>query len=98
MITTAQAELVNIGFEVFCAAVAWFNVFKIFKDKQVSGIFWQSWIIFVAWRYWDFFYMYPALQMHIAQMLTLGSAIGQTVWTVAAIYFSYFKTKPVVRA
>ena|ERR1035437_220541 len=96
MITTEQAEVVNIGFEVFCAVIAWINVYKIFKDKKVQGMFWQSWIIFTAWRYWDLFYMYPALHMPIAAMITVGSVVGQSIWTLAAFYFAYFKTESAV--
>ena len=82
-------ELININFEIFVACVAWINVRKLLEDKEIKGIAWSPYIIFTCWRFWDVFYMYPALGMRYAALLALISAIGQSVWVCCALYFEY---------
>lgn len=53
-------DLINGSFELIGGVVGWLNVYKLYKDKAVKGIYWPLSLFYLAWGLWNLGY-YPYL-------------------------------------
>lgn len=81
-------DAVNGIFESFGGILCWFNVFKLFKDKEIKGIsIWVS-IFFCIWGFWNLYY-YPSLQQWWSFWGGILLVSGNSFWVILAIFFTY---------
>jgi len=79
-------DFINAGFELGGSIVAWSSVFKILRDKDVKGIYWQGVLFFSAWGYWNIFY-YPSLGQWLSGVAGMILAMGNSAWVILAIHY-----------
>jgi len=82
-------DLINGTFEIGGAVALLLNVYRLYKDKKLSGVHLAPTMFFVVWGYWNLFY-YPHLHQWISFFGGMGIVIVNTIWVVMAIYY---KTK-----
>jgi len=79
-------DIVNGLFEVVGGILCWFNVFKLFKDREIKGVYWPVTAFFALWGWWNLYY-YPSL----GQWASFGGGVflvlGNTVWAIMALRF-----------
>ncbi len=80
-------DLGTAFFEFGSAVITTLTIFKIIKDKHVSGVFWKSWFFYVAWTSWEILFVYPALNLELAYYLCWVRLFGQMTWLVLAMYY-----------
>ena len=54
-------DLINGSFELVGGVVGWLNVYKLYKDKVVKGVYWPLSFFYLAWGLWNLGY-YPYLK------------------------------------
>ena len=84
-------DLVNGIFELIGAFFAWVNAYKLFKDKEIKGVYWPIWIFYTAWGGWNLWY-YPALNQWLSFIAGALLTGGNLAWVVLAIIF--FRRQP----
>ena len=80
-------DLINGLFEFGGAIVSWINVFKLFKDKEIKGVYWPMWIFFSSWGIWNLFY-YPSLKQYISFFAGIFLVSGNIVWVFLAFKYN----------
>jgi hypothetical protein len=83
-------DQINGGFEAIGAVLAWVNVYKLHKAKEIKGVFWPLTAFFSSWGIWNLYY-YPALGQWLSFYGGLGLTLGNAVWVVLAIITIYKK-------
>lgn len=58
--TAQYNDMINAIFEVGGGYFSWGNVYKLYKDKIVRGVYWPMWIFLSAWGLWNLYY-YPSV-------------------------------------
>lgn len=79
-------DLLNALFEFGAAIVMWINVLKLYKDKQIHGVFWVVWIFYACWGIWNLYY-YPMLNQTLSFYCGIILVIGNIVWVSLAFYY-----------
>ncbi len=80
-------DFVNGAFEIVGALFNSINVYRIMRDKSVTGVSWIPTAFFTAWGVWNLYY-YP----HLGQWLSFFGGIAQIavngVWVYLALHYS----------
>ena len=79
-------DLINGTFELGSGLLCWMNVWKIWKDKVVKGVYWPANALFAAWGWWTLYY-YPSLNQWMSFMGGIFLVICNTTWVVLAIKY-----------
>ncbi len=80
-------DLINGLFELGGAVVSWINVYKLYKDKVISGVYWPMWIFFSSWGLWNLIY-YPSVGHYISFYAGIVLVSGNITWSVMAYKLS----------
>ena len=80
-------DLINGMFEAAGSVAIWMNVARLVKDKQVRGVCWEASVFWTSWAYWNIFY-YPHLHQWMSFAGGISIAVANTVWALAAFYYS----------
>ena len=80
-------DLINGIFEFIGSAVIWANIFKLYKDKEVKGVFWPVWFFYSVWGIWNLYY-YPSLDQWISFSAGIIMVLGNSLWVSMAFYYS----------
>ncbi len=83
-------DLLNGLFELGGAVVAWMNAYKLYKDREIKGVYWPVWIFFSSWGLWNLYY-YPSLGQYISFYAGIILVSGNIAWVVLA--FKYIRGK-----
>ena len=71
-------DTVNGLFELFGAFFSWRNAYQLYRDREIKGVYWPSWVFFAGWGLWNLYY-YPSLgQWHsfaAGAVLTAGTIV-----------------------
>jgi hypothetical protein len=84
-------DIINSCFEFGGAIVIWINIYKLYKDKEIKGVFWPVWIFYAIWGLWNLHY-YPSLNQMFSFYAGICLVIGNIIWVIQAFYYST-KTK-----
>jgi hypothetical protein len=76
-------DLINGLFELGGAIVIWINVYKLYKDREIKGVFWPVWIFFSFWGLWNLYY-YPSVGHLISFYAGIVLVCGNICWAVMA--------------
>ena len=79
-------DLVNGLFELIGSVLIWINVYKLYQDKIVKGIYWPVTFFWGIWGFWNLYY-YPFLEQWLSFVGGLIMAIGNTAWVIMAYYY-----------
>ena len=79
-------DMVNGFFELIGSVFVWINVYKIYQDKEVKGIYWPLSIFFGAWGFWNLYY-YPFLDQWVSFYAGIVMAFGNVAWVWLAYYY-----------
>ena len=83
-------DLVNGLFELVGSVLVWINVYKLYQDKEVKGVYWPITFFWGAWGLWNLYY-YPFLDQWLSFVGGLIMAVGNTAWVVLAYYYALKK-------
>ena len=78
-------DTINALFEIVGAAIVWANVRRLWIDRAVRGVLWQSWAFFAVWGGWNLFY-YPALGQWWSAMAAAAMVAGNLSWLLLALW------------
>ena len=81
-------DLINGAFEFLGSVASWQNVYRLVKDKKVSGVSINAMIFFMAWGTWNLYY-YPGLGQPISTIGAATMLLANTTWFVLAIMSQY---------
>jgi hypothetical protein len=85
--------MINGFFELVGSVFVWINVYKIYIDKEVKGMYWPLSIFFGVWGFWNLYY-YPFLDQWVSFWAGIVMAGGNVAWVWLAYYYmSYMKGK-----
>lgn len=84
------ADLVNAAFELGGAVFMWANVAKLWRDRQVAGVYWPVTAFYAVWGAWNI-YFYSAMAAPLSAWASWGVMLANAVWVVLA--FKYRKRK-----
>jgi hypothetical protein len=79
-------DLVNGLFEFFGGIWLWLDVLKLYKDRDIKGVYWPTRGFFAAWGIWNLFY-YPSLDQWWSFAGGLWIVAANLVWVVLAIMY-----------
>jgi uncharacterized membrane protein HdeD (DUF308 family) len=78
----------NAIFEMAGAIFTLVNVVKLYKDKQIRGVYWPIWIFYTLWGFWNLYY-YPMVDCWWSFVAGIFLVTFNTAWIVLA--FKYRK-------
>ena len=87
-------DIVNGLFELLGAYFTWMNAYRLWKDREIKGVYWPATAFFAAWGMWNLFY-YPALGQWCSFCGGAVLVIGNMWWVVMALRLKFFTTSPV---
>lgn len=76
-------DLINGLFELGGAVVTWMNVYKLYQDRIIKGVFWPVWIFFSTWGLWNLYY-YPSVGHFISFYTGIVLVSGNITWCTMA--------------
>lgn len=85
---TNHADMINAFFEFGGGLLNWWNVWVLYKDKDIKGVFWPAWAFFGVWGLWNlyFYSYYDAMWSWIGGLFIVSANI---VWVWQAIHYKY---------
>src|SRR5690349_21170123 len=79
-------DLINGLFELTGGLLNWGNVIRLYRDKQVRGVYVPAWALFTLWGFWNLYY-YPHLNQWMSFAGGLVIVTANTVWVALAGYY-----------
>ena len=83
-------DIINGSFEFIGAYFTWMNAFKLYKDKEIKGIYWPTTLFFTLWGIWNLVY-YPALEQWVSFAGGVVLVSGNVMWVILLIM--YYRNK-----
>lgn len=83
-------DMINGSFECIGGFLCWINVYKLYKDKNICGVYWPTTAFFSAWGLWNLYY-YPSLSQYWSFIGGLFIATGNITWVIMAMSFTIRK-------
>lgn len=80
-------DIINGCFECLGGVMCWLNVTKLWRDKEVRGVYWPVQAFFAAWGWWNLYY-YPSLGQWCSFFGGVILVVGNTLWVVFAVKYS----------
>ena len=83
-------DKINFLFEVVGAIVCWRNTYALWKDKEIKGVYWPSWVFYSIWGLWTL-YFYAALSQPWSLVAGIVLTSGHIAWVIIALYITYVR-------
>jgi len=80
-------DLINGSFEFMGSIALWWNVRKLYHDKEYNGISIPSTAFFFFWGGWNLFF-YPHLNQWFSFLGGLSMVCANLVWAAQMIYYA----------
>lgn len=84
---------INGAFEFLGGIALWGNVWRLWKDKKVSGVNWQATFFFMSWGVWNCFY-YPSLDQWASFLGGLFICSANLAWCSLLWYLTHRLNAP----
>lgn len=78
-----EKDLINAAFELVGAVIVWLNVLKLYRDREIKGIYWPTFAFFASWGLWNLFY-YPSLEQWFSFFAGVVLTAGNIAWIAVA--------------
>ena len=88
VIHPSRQDLITAVFDSIFVYAGVCNVKKLIKDKQVKGFDWRNMCLYLAWNFWSTFVIYPAAQMHLANVVNFVYMLTQVTWLVLLVKYN----------
>jgi len=82
-------DWINGSIELIGAYFTWMNAWKLYKDREIKGVYWPTMVFFTIWGVWNLYY-YPALDQWFSFMAGIVLVLGNAIWVALAIRMKYF--------
>ena len=84
--TINKPDLINGLVELCGSFFTWMNARRLYKDREVKGVYWPATLFFTSWGLWNLYY-YPALNQWCS--FTGGAVLvsGNIAWIAMLITF-----------
>ena len=79
-------DLVNGSFEALGGFLLWVNCWRLYRDKEVKGVYWPVMVFFWVWGCWNCWY-YPHLNQWLSLVGGLVTCTANLVWVLMALYY-----------
>lgn len=79
-------DIGNAFFEGAGAVILWLNVYRLLKDRRISGVSVLPVVFYTAWGFWNLYY-YPSLGQWLSAVAGVGVAIANATWVGLALYY-----------
>jgi len=79
-------DIINGSFEFLGAPFILTSVFKLYKEKQATGVSWVHAGFFSAWGFWNLFY-YPHLDQWVSFCGGIAIVLANLVWLGQIFYY-----------
>lgn len=89
-------DYINGLFELFGSVSIWFNVRRLYLDKQFKGVSILPTAFFFAWGLWNLFY-YPHLGQWASFLGGCSIVTANGVWVAQMFYYSRHRPTAPVR-
>lgn len=83
-------DLINGLFECIGGFLLLLNVFKIIKDKKLTGVSWIPILFFTCWGAWNLYY-YPSLNQTLSFIGGVLVFATNLTWIALVFYYKYKK-------
>ncbi len=83
-------DAINATFELFGAYFTWMNAFKLWRDWEIKGVYWPTWVFFSVWGIWNLYY-YLGLDQWLSFYAGIVLVVGNLAWVFMAVKLRYFK-------
>jgi hypothetical protein len=84
-------DIINGCFEFLGGCLVWMNCQRLYRDKEVKGVYLPATAIFGAWGLWNLFY-YPHLGQWASFTGGVVLVLGNLTWVAMALH--YCRPKP----
>lgn len=81
-------DSINGLFEAVGGVLNWMNVYRLYKDKEVKGVFPLVWVFFASWGLWNLFY-YRHLDQFMSWYGGMFLVSANITWVILAFYYQY---------
>jgi hypothetical protein len=85
-------DVINGSFELLGAFFTWKNALRLYRDKNLEGVYWPTIAFFTMWGMWNIYY-YPNLGQWLSFIGGILLISGNLAWTIQAIYYVYKNRK-----
>jgi len=79
-------DFLNGFFELGGAYFAWCNTYRLWKDKEIKGVYAPAWIFFTLFGLWNLYY-YPSLSQWYSFVGGIFLVLGNIGWCILAIKY-----------
>ena len=79
-------DSINGLFALVAGLLTWWNVWVLYKEKEVKGVSWQVTGFFTAWSLWALYY-YPAIGQWVSFVGELALVGGNLAWVILALWY-----------
>ena len=79
-------DLINFSIQIIYNICIWFNVYKIFKDKEVKGVSLLVSLFFGLAPLWAMYYFFK-LGQPLSVISSFLMCLGNLVWLIFACYY-----------
>jgi hypothetical protein len=83
-----QADIINGIFETFGAWFTWGSAWKLWKDRDVKGVYWPAFAFFGSWGLWNLLY-YPTLDQWLSFAGGILLVSGNIAWVLLYLYWRW---------
>ena len=79
-------DSINALFEILASLFLLINIFRIYKDKRLSGVSIIPTVFYSLWGFWNPYY-YPSLCQWWSFVAGISVVITNVAWVVMAVYY-----------
>jgi hypothetical protein len=79
-------DAVNGCFELLGGVLLWMSVQRLWREREVKGVYWPATAFFGMWGWWNLLY-YPSLGQWCSFVGGLVVVTANTTWVVLFLWF-----------
>ncbi len=80
-------DIINALFEFFGGCFLWWNVRRLYQDKQIKGVSILSTAFFLSWGLFNL-YFYPSVNAPWSFWGGMNVVLANTTWVIMMIYYT----------
>jgi hypothetical protein len=80
-----KIDYINGLFEGVGSILVWRNVYQLWIDWDIKGVYWPVIVFFTMWGVWNLYY-YPALKQPWSFRMGVVLTAGNAAWVLLAIW------------
>lgn len=85
---TLTPDQLNAAFETCGAFFTWANAYRLFKDKEIKGIYWPTTIFFTLWGCFNLWF-YPTINQMWSFYAGIILVSGNILWILQLAFYNF---------